>query len=108
MRKTPVVPNWIIFLSISFVFLSLYVFLSSQIIAVGYKMEKAKKKHEDLTIINKNYKAEVFKSTSLSELLKRAENFNLELVSPSKWCYLDISPEKTEGKKNGTAEAGTN
>ncbi len=107
MKKKPTIPNWIVFMSILFIFLCLYVFLSCKVIAIGYKMEEAKKRYEDLEMLNKYYKSEILKLTSQAELLKKAESFNMHLVNPSKWCYLEIEPDNSEGKSNGKAEAGT-
>lgn len=107
MKKKPAVPDWVIFLGILFFFLCIYVFLHSKVIAIGYKMQEAKKKYEDLDMLNKNYRAEILKLTSQAELLKKAENLQIEFVSPSKWCYFDIEKENPIGAKNGKAEAGT-
>lgn len=106
-RRPMPIPNWMIFLSVTFVFVIFYVLLSAKIIAIGYKMEEVKSRYENLNMLNKNYRAEMLKLTSQSELLKRAEKFNIKLINPSKWCYLELNPDNSKGKKDGTAEAGT-
>ncbi len=100
-------PNWALFLGLTFAFLCIYVLLSVKVIAIGYRMEDAKKKHENLDMLNENYKAEILRLTSQAELLKRAEKFNLQLVTPSRWCYMEIEKPEQDGKNNGKAEAGT-
>lgn len=89
------------------IFLCCYVFLYCKLIAIGYKMESAKKKHEELTMINKNYKAQILSFSSPENLLKTAKLSGVELVSPYRWCYVDIKQTVPTGVKiNDTAEAG--
>lgn len=107
MKKKQAVPTWFIFLGILFAFLCFYVFLSCKVIAIGYKMQEAKKRHENLNMLNKHYKAEILRLSSQSELLKRAESFNIALKIPNSWCYMDIEHEKPQGNRDGKAEAGT-
>jgi len=95
-------------LIILWLFLCSYVFLSCKLVAVGYKLEKAKKKHEELTMLNKNYKAQLLMFSSPENLLQTARMAGIELVSPSEWCYVDIKKVDSEGVQvNDTAEAGT-
>jgi hypothetical protein len=71
-------------------------------------MEEAKKRFEELDMINKNCKAEILTLSSPENLLKKARMRNIELVSPSKWCYVDVEIDKNpKGTINDTAEAGT-
>ncbi len=90
------------------VFLCSYVFIYCKIVAIGYKMEEAKKSFEELDMINKNFKAEILSLSSPENLLKKARMRDMELVNPSKWCYVDIEVDKNpKGTLNDTAEAGT-
>lgn len=95
-------------LIILWVFLCFYVFLYCKLVAVGYKMEAAKKKYEELTMLNENYRAEILRFSSPENLLKTARMSGIELVSPSEWCYVEVRAVGPEGVKIGnTAEAGT-
>ena len=89
------------------IFLCIYVFLYSKLIALGYKMETAKKKYDELTMINKNYKAEILSFSSPENLLKKSRLSGMDLVSPSEWCYVYIRNNETGDRFNDTAEAGT-
>ncbi|MBN1445031.1 MAG: hypothetical protein JW957_02850 [Candidatus Omnitrophica bacterium] len=88
-------------------FLCSYVFIYCKIVAIGYRMEEAKKRFEELDMINKNCKAEILMLSSPENLLKNAKMRNMELVNPSRWCYVDIEIDKNKGTMNDTAEAGT-
>lgn len=103
-RSLPTVP---VLMAMMWIFLCSYVWLSCKIIAIGYKMEEAKKKYEEMYMLNQNYKAEFLRISSPEHLLKIIRNAGLHLENPSTWCYVDIkiAPEKEE--KNGTVEAGT-
>lgn len=90
------------------IFLCSYVFIYCKIVAIGYKMEEAKKRFEELNMINKNCRAEILMLSSPENLLKNARIRNLELISPARWCYVDIEiDENSKGTLNDTAEAGT-
>jgi cell division protein FtsL len=96
-----------VFLITLWIFLCFYVFLYSKLIAIGYKMETAKKRYDELTMINKNYKAEILTSSSQENLLKRAKESGMELISPSNWCYIDVNTCSSKRMNiNDTAEAG--
>lgn len=103
-RKKPL-PTVVIMMGCIWIFLCFYVFLSCKIIAIGYRMEEIKKRYEEINMLNKNYKAEILKLSSPEYLLKIVRNAGIELISPSKWCYVDIMIEDTKGNKNDTAEA---
>jgi len=87
-------------------FLCLYVLLYCKIIAIGYRLEEAKRKYEELNMINKNYRADTLKLSSPDYLLKIVRSAGIELVNPSEWCYVDIKIEDEKGNKNDKAEAG--
>lgn len=90
------------------IFLCFYVFIYCKLVAIGYRMEEAKKNYEELTMINKNYRAEILRFSSPENLLKTARLSGMELVSPSVWCYVDVKQVNPAGVKiNDTAEAGT-
>ncbi|HPP30442.1 MAG TPA: hypothetical protein PLE69_05925 [bacterium] len=99
-------PMVVVLLGFIWVFLCLYVLLFCKIIAIGYRMEEAKRKYEEINMINKNYKAEILKLSSPEYLLKIVRNAGIELVNPSEWCYVDIKFENAKGNRNDTAEAG--
>ena len=85
-----------------------YVFIYCKLVAIGYKMEDAKKRFEELNMINKNCKVEILTLSSPENLLQTAKTCNIELVSPSEWCYVDIdTDDNRKGNSNDTAEAGT-
>jgi cell division protein FtsL len=96
-------------LIILWIFLCFYVFLYSKLVAVGYKLEEAKKSHEELVMINKTYKAEILSFSSPANLLKTANAAGIDLMaSPSGWFYVDVKRAEPAGVKiNDTAEAGT-
>ncbi|MCM8761967.1 MAG: hypothetical protein NC905_01430 [Candidatus Omnitrophica bacterium] len=99
-------PIGVLLLGFIWVFLCLYVLLFCKIIAIGYKMEEAKRKYEEINMINKNYKAEILKLSSPEYLLRIVRNAGIELTNPSEWCYVDIINEDVKGNRNDTAEAG--
>ncbi|MDD3726178.1 MAG: hypothetical protein PHI44_03170 [Candidatus Ratteibacteria bacterium] len=99
-------PTVVILMAIVWTFLCLYVWLSCKIVAIGYKMEEAKKMYEEAHMLNQNYKAEVLRLSSPEYLLKITRNAGIELVNPSAWCYVDIMVDDTKGNRNDTAEAG--
>ncbi len=95
-------------LIILWIFLCSYVFLYCKLVAVGYRMEKAKKSYEELTMLNENYRARILMFSSPENLQKTARAAGIELVSPSEWCYVDVRKTNPEGVHIGnTAEAGT-
>ncbi len=96
-----------VFLIILWVFLCFYVFLYCKLVAIGYKMEMAKKQYDELTMLNRNYKAKILSFSSPENLLKMAKSSGINLINPSKWCYIDIREDKVGAKFNETAEAGT-
>jgi len=71
-------------------------------------MEAGKKRFEELTMINQNYKAEILRFSSPENLLRTAKLYNMELLSPSKWCYVDIKQDNSKRMTiHDKAEAGT-
>ncbi len=95
-------------LIVLWILLCSYVFLYCKLVAVGYRLEEVKKKYEELTMLNENYRAQILMFSSPENLLKTARMAGIELVSPSKWCYVDVKEVCPEGVQIGdTAEAGT-
>jgi cell division protein FtsL len=107
-KKKLNIARWIFLLCVTGVFSCIYVFLSGKIMEAGYTMEKQKKNLEELTMINKIYKARFVELTSPDNLIDILEKKGIELENPKEWCYVDIRINKNErGKISDRAEAGT-
>lgn len=109
-RKKFDVIQWKIYFLFGGVLLCLYIFLSSKIIDIGYKIEKLESRYHDALLINQNYQAGLLRicgQESLKELMKK---HNITLKYPSTWSFVDVKIKKDAlrtGLINGKAEANT-
>jgi len=96
----------LIFISITGLYLILYVFLYLKIIYFGYAIEKIKDEYETLNLLNKNYTFQLLKLITPENLSKIANKKNIKLEVVKDWCFLEI---REENEKMGTQvlEAGT-
>lgn len=96
-RKKIYIPDYVFLVICVAPLLVIYVLIYHKIYQIGYKIDLVEKKYEELNFINRTYKAELLKLTSLDSLKQLSQKFNLSLTTPDKWCYLDI--KKINGEK---------
>jgi len=91
-------------------FVVFYVFLSSQIIAFGYRIQKAETKYHELMTVNQNYRADLERLCSPVSVRRLLEEHGISMVVPSEWCSREIEePGVPPGIRlsDGKAEANT-
>ncbi len=96
----------LIFISITGLYLVIYVFLYLKIIYLGYAIEKIKEEYETLNLLNKNYTLQLLELTTPENLEKIANVKSIELENPIDWCFLEIRNEN-EKIETKILEAGT-
>ena len=102
--------DWKVFLITAGLLLSGYVFMSSKMIAVGYKIDKVEKVYQELLTVNQNYQAEVMNLCSPGCLKELMRKYGITLEIPPDWSFVDVTvtdERKTAGKRDGEAEANT-
>jgi hypothetical protein len=98
----------LVFISITGLYLIIYVFLYLRIIYFGYAIEKIKEEYETLNLLNKNYTLQLLKLVTPENLEKIANEKNLKLEIAKDWCFLKIRDENEKGRKETEIlEAGT-
>ena len=109
-RKKIDVTRWEIYFFLGGILLCSYVFLSSKIIDIGYKIEKSENKYHDAILINQNYQAKLLQVCCQESLKGLMKKYNIALKSPSTWSFVDVKIEKNTlrtGLLNEKAEANT-
>jgi len=102
--------DWKMFLITAGILLTCYVFLSSKMIALGYKIEKVEKSYQELLTVNQNYQAEVMNLCSPGCLKELMQKYGISLEIPPDWSFVDVTvadERKTAGTRDGEAEANT-
>lgn len=108
-RRAHLDPNqWVGLYVVGGAFVIFYVFLSCEMIALGYRIQKAESRYHELMVVNQNYRAELERLTAPQSIKQLLEQHGMSMAVPDEWCFQDIEvPDESPviGLSHGKAEA---